>query len=227
MSIKFSDLLTDCLVAMGDDAGAQWSRVDCIWPWCVQAMLAFPILRPVLKDQTMAAAAYILAMPSGYREVISVEYPISQQPPSYMIRKNRLDPDFYSETGFYDVDHDYSAGAGWMMYFSQQIPISVHVKIQYLANHDTTMADDDTTVITIPDEYENILIAYVMAMGYRERLSAYMQDPTAHTNVILSLTDMVLKAEANFQELVLRAQVKLAQSKMTHRLAADKYDRVY
>jgi hypothetical protein len=227
MAITFSKLITDCLVALGDDSGTTWSRTDCIWPWCIQGILAFPILRPQLYDYHFLAAAYSLQMPADFREVISVEYPIAEQPPSYLVRKNRLDPDFFNETGFYDVDHDYSAGIGWMMYFSQQIQIAEHVKVQYLGNHDTDMDDDDTVEISIPDEYEDILVAYVVAKGYRERLGVFMQDPTAHSSIILQMTDMVVKSELNYQGLVLRAQVKLADSRITHRLASDKYDRVY
>src|SRR4030042_5027148 len=163
MPITFSQLLDDCLVALGDDDSSTWSRVDCIWPWCIQAILAFPILRPILYDYHFLTAAYTLSMPSDFREVISVEYPISQQPPSYMLRKNRLDPDFYNGAGFYDVDHAYSNGVGWMVYFFQQIQIAEHVKVQYLGNHDTDMDDDYTVEISIPDEYEDILVAYVVA----------------------------------------------------------------
>jgi hypothetical protein len=102
-----------------------------------------------------------------------------------------------------------------------------HLHINYLANHDTAMADDSTKVISVPDEYENILIAYVVAKGYRERLGHYMQDPTAHTSIILQMTEMVNKAELNYQQLVLRAQEKLAGSRTSPSMQVDKFDRVY
>jgi hypothetical protein len=41
------------------------------------------------------------------------------------------------------------------------------------------------------------------------------------------MTVMVSKAETNFQELVVRAQAKLADSRTSPKLGVDKFDRVY
>lgn len=228
MAISFQTLLTNCLLALGDSSGVMWSREDRIWPWCIEAMLTFPILRPMKDDHTNGATVvYSFALPEDFREIISVEYPFNRVPPVYLVRKNRLDPDFHGLAGYYDVDHDYATGNGWMLYISGGLPANVHITTQYLANHDIDMDDDGTHFITIPDEYENILIASVICRAYRERLSAYMQDPTAHMTIITQMTTMVFRAEENFRILVETAQAKLAQSKVSAHQAADKFDRVY
>jgi hypothetical protein len=228
MTITFKHLLTDCLVALGDSTGATWSRIDRMWPWCIEAMLTFPILRPMLDDHTNGLTKlYSFDMPDDFREVISVEYPVNQTPPAYLVRKNRLDPDFYKVAGYYDIDHDYSSGAGWTMVVSGGLAAGTHIFTQYLANHNTTMADDDIHYISVPDEYEGILIQNVVCRAYRERLSFFMQDPTAHTTVIQQLTEMVHKAEEQYREMVLRAQEKLTTSITSPKQTVDKYDRVY
>jgi hypothetical protein len=229
MATTFKHLLTDCLVALGDSSGVTWSRVDRIWPWCIDAMLSFPILRPMLDDHTNGASpVYGLQMPTDFREIISVEYPIGQFPTAYLIRKNRLDAGFYSEPNYYDVDHDYLlSSTGFMLYLSGPVAALAHIKTQYLANHDTNMADDDTHFISIPDQYVNILIANVMCLAYRERLSYIMQDPTAHTVVIQQIVDMVQKMEDRYNSMVTEAQLKIAQSRITSNKAVDKFDRVY
>ena len=150
-----------------------------------------------------------------------------QSPPVYLVRKNRTDDDFYDASGFYDIDHDYTSGVGWTCYVSGGVAAAAHIKVQYLANHDTAMADDDTVLISVPDEYENILIACVIAIVYRSKLSSVMIDPTAHTSIVMQLTDMVLKAEAHYDNLIQRAQAKLAESKIKPLGGLDKYDRVY
>jgi hypothetical protein len=191
-------------------------------------VLNFPILRPMLDDHTNGASVvYSYAAPSDFREVITVEYPISQQPPTYLSRKNRLDEDFWSVINCYDIDHDYSAGTGWFIWVSGGVAALAHIKMQYLANHSTTIVDDSVATWTVPDEYENIVVAYVVAKAYRERLSTYMVTPTAHTSIILQLTDMVKKAEDNYRDLAQRALVRLADSRITPNVAADKFDRVY
>ena len=228
MSITFTKLLSDCLVQLGDPTAATWSRTDIIWPWAIEAMLQFPILRPMLDDHTNGGTlAYSYQLPTDFREVISVEYPISQQPPIYLARKNRLDPDFYSAAGYFDIDHNYIDGGGWYCYVSGGVAASAHIKMQYFANHATGLEDDSTDVITVPDEYENILVAYVVMKGYRERLGAYMIDPTAHSSLILQMTEMVKRSEDNYHLLVQRAQVRLADSRITPNVSSDKFDRVY
>jgi len=228
MSIGFSKLMSDALIALGDSDATTWARTTIIWPWCIEAMLEFPILRPQLDDHTNGASVvYSFAMPADFREVISVEYPISQQPPAYLVRKNRLDPEFYDEAGFYDIDRDYAGGVGWFMYVSGGIAALAHIKTQYLANHKTDLIDDDESYITVPDEYEPILVAYVVAKGYRERLGAYMQDPTAHMTIITQMTNMCKEADDHYQELVNNAIAKLTGSRVSPQMHVDKFDRLY
>jgi hypothetical protein len=228
MTTKFTDLMTLCLGSMGDSDASTWPRDTRMLKWCIEAIQAFPILRPQLDDHTNGASdVYSLALPADFREVITVEYPISQQPPIYLLRKSRLDPDFYNDKCFYDIDHDYSAGVGWFVHFSAPIIKTTHVMTQYLATHNTAMADDNATLISVPDQYIYLLIAYVLAKGWRERLGVVMQDPTAHTSTILQMTETVHKAEQNYNEMVTQALTKLAESKITHAMKADRFDRVY
>lgn len=229
MPVTFSSLLTDCSVALGDAAGTTFDRTDVIWPWCVEAIRVFPILRPMYKDESLVlGSTHVFDLNSDFREMISVEYPIGQTPPHYLIRKNRLDPDFYSSDEYYDVDHNYADGVGYVVYTSALLKAPVHVYLQYLANHEiATLEDDSLEEITIPDEYIEILIDYVLCRGYRERLGFYMQDPTAHMTVINQMTQLVYRAEENYRMVVEAAQKRLAFSKIGTHLAADKYDRVY
>ena len=199
--------MTACLLALGDSSGATWSRTDRILVWASEAVRFFPILRPQLDDHTAGLAKeYVFDMATDFREVIAVEYPISQQPPVYLVRKNHLDPHFYVDTGFYDVDHDYASGGGWVMYVSGGVAATAHIKIQYLANHDSALEDASDHYLTVPDEYENLLILSVMCRAYRERLSYMMQNPTAHSTEILQMTTMVEKMEQEYRDQVAAAQ---------------------
>ncbi len=228
MTISFQQLITDCLVALGDSGGATWSRLNKMQPWCIEAIRTFPILRPMRDDHTfLVGALSSFDLATDFREVISVEYPISQTPPAYLVRKNRMDSNFYNDAGYYDIDHNYTTGSGWVIYLSAAGKIGEHIYIQYLANHDTDMVDDPNHFISIPDEYEGIFIAQIMCRAYRERLSFAMQDPTAHSNVVYQLTQMVDKMEKSYREQVLAAQNKLVSSVISPPQRVDKYDRVY
>ena len=228
MTITFTKLVSDCLMAAGDVNVETWDRTTFGLPWAKEALQMFPILRPMLDDHTNGASVvYHYSLPDDFREVISVEYPIGNQPPAYLVRKNRLDPEFYNEEGYYDVDHDYSTGKGWIMHVSGGVAASAHIKTEYLANHPTNLADDSVATITVPDEYEHILIAYFITRAWRERLGDTMRDPTAHSSVIQQLTEMVRRADENYARLVEQAQAKISESRVSPRNTVDKFDRVY
>jgi hypothetical protein len=228
MTTSFFKLLTDCLTALGDSDASTWSRVNVIWPWCIEAMLAFPILRPAQQQITVAGSAtHQHDLSTDFREIVSVEYPVNQDPPELLHRMNRLDPDFYSQDDHYDIDRNYVDGAGWVLWTAKLLAIGQVIKINYLANHDTDLADEEGSLITVPDEYENILVAYVVAKGYRERLGNYMQDPTAHMTIITQMTTMVLRAEDNYNQLVSQAVSRYTESRILPHRQLDKFDRTY
>ena len=225
MTLNAADLITDCLVALGDESAVTWARTV-ILPWCVEAVQSFPILRPKLFDYTAAGASlvYMFDLPADFRQIISVEYPINSVPPKYHARKNHLDPAFFNQVGFYDVDHNYADGIGWMCHVSEGVRLATHAYIQYMATHDTSFTDSDEDELTIPDEYNSILITSVMCRAYRNRLSLYMQDPTAHMSVITQMTEMVQHIEELFRSLVADAQRELTNSIVSPRMVADKFD---
>ncbi len=231
MTTLYKQLLTDCLVALGDSSGTVWSRTDKIIPWVTEAIKAFPLLRPMYKDHTLVLGdEHGFDLEVDFREMISIEYggqSLTSSNPRYLYRKNRLDPEFYNEPGYYDVDHNFADGAGWHLYTSELLRIGGHIYIQYLANHLWDLDDDADDLITIPDEFETILISSVICRAYRERLSYYMQDPTAHMTVITQMTTMVQRAEENYRLQVAQAQAGLAKGKIGIHVDFDKYNRVY
>jgi hypothetical protein len=229
MTTSFSKLLTDCLVALGDSQGNTWSRVNVVWPWCIEAIQSFPILRPMFFDYTVPGQGITrdIDMPTDFREFISVEYPAGQTPPAYFVRKNHLDPGFYDQPNCFDVDHNYPDGSGNLLYMSIQLRPGVHAYVNYLATHNVTMADDVNHLLSVPDEYETILITSVMCRAYRQRLSVIMTDPTAHTSVITQMTEMVQHVEELYLKQIDRAQHQLTNAIVSPQLKSDKYDRVY
>ncbi len=227
MPIACDDFIDHCLASLSDTGAAIWARTKMLM-WTNEAIQAFPILRPMYVDSVSALATrWYFRLPTDFREVISVEYPVGNHPVDYLIRKNRLDPSFYDDENHFDIDNDYTTGDLYQIYFSVAIPVNSHVYVQYLASHDATMADDGASIITIPDEYETILLTFVLAKAYRERLSYHLQNPTVQATIISQLTDMVNHLEEKYNALVAEALAGLSESKITPRWEVDKHDRVY
>ncbi len=228
MTTSFQKLLSDCLVALGDSGGLTWGRTSIAMPWANEAMLNFPILRPMQATITVAgSASYQHDLPTDFREIVSVEYPLSQDPTAFLDRMNHLDPNFYSNEEHYDIDRNYVDSAGWVLWTSKKVAVASQLKVNYLANHKTDCTDSPSSYITVPDEYESILVAYVVCKGYRERLGYYMQDPTAHMPVIAQLTDMVQHAEDHYNQLVAEMMTKYTDSRILPHRQVDKFDRSY
>jgi hypothetical protein len=198
-------------------------------PRGIEAIAAFPILRPMIYDYVMLTTVKTVSLPADYREVIAVEYPINQTPPTYLVRKNRFDQAFYNSDGFYDVDHYYASTAAQaaLLYSSGDFVTGNHVKTYYLANHDLAMLDNSTVLITIPDYYVHILIKYVVARAYREKLSVLVANPTSYSNVITQLVGYIEATDKMYQDAVNAAMTELTASRLTPHQHADKFDRVY
>jgi hypothetical protein len=228
MPISFKSFLDHCLAALSDPTGVVWDRDDAITPWGIEALQAFPILRPMFYDKSSGLSnLWYFRLPDDFREIISVEYPVGFHPVNYLVRKNRLDPTFYYDDSNFDIDYDYTTGDLYFIYFSGQIPAGAHVYVQYLANHDTAMTDEEDVYLTIRDEYETILITFVMCRAYRERLSYHLQNPTIQATIISQLTDMVNHLEEQYRNLVAEAIAGLSESVITPARQVDKHDRVY
>ncbi len=227
-AIAYDDFLDHCQHALSDVAGAIWNRANFMVPWGIEAIQAFPILRPMYLDKvSLLTPIWYFRLPDDFREIISVEYPVGYHPVRYLTRVNRLDPHFYDDATNFDVDNDYTTGNLYQLYLSSQISAGVHMYVQYLGNHDTAMVDDANHFLTIRPEYEHILITYVMCKAYRERLSFHLQYTTMQQTMITQLTDMVYHLEEQYRTLVAEALAGLSESKITTSWQVDKHDRVY
>jgi len=227
MTIAYDDFIDHCLAALSDSAGAVWARTK-ILAWGIEAIQSFPILRPLLLDKVSALVPlWNFRLPDDFREIMSVEYPVSQHPARYLNRRNHLDPRFYDETDNFDVENDYTTGNLYQIFFSNALPAGYHVFVNYLGNHDTAMTDVGTCFLSVRDEYETILITFVMCRAYRERLSFHLQNPTVQATIISQLTDMVNHLEEQYRTLVAEAIAGLSESMITLARKVDKHDRVY
>jgi hypothetical protein len=236
MAITFTKLLDDILYMLGYEGPGEgipentWSRELQLDPWAKQAILAFPLLRPKVYGFILIGSTHNIELPLDYKEMKSVEYPAGQEPPVFLARLNHLEKGFYSSRQtYYDIDRNYSTGEGWILIISKLLVEGDHIHINYLTPHETDLNDDATDEITVPDEYEEILIMYVISKCYRELLTTYAIDPSMHENVITELTEMINQAEVRYMGMIknLLNSTTAGNSAITPNRIVDMYDRVY
>ena len=227
MSTTIDDLVTMCETALGGTVAAATWGDTVLTDWVGQAIVAFPILRPVQWQFTAEVLSRTAALPADYREVISLEYPIEQDPPSFKTRLSHLDPTFYESDDYYDIDRDYVSMEGYQLFMSFTPALAAEVNLNYLAIHSITPPREGELEIAIPEEYYPIVIADVVSKAFRERLSVYMQNPTAYTTIIYQMYEMVQHAEDRHTALLADAMAKLSSSRRTPIFKLDKFDRLY
>jgi hypothetical protein len=236
MAITFTKLLDDTMYMLGYEGPGEgipentWNRQLQIKEWAKQALLAFPILRPRVYGFTLIGSTHNIELPADFKQMMSVEYPASQEPPQFLIRRSHLDPGFYTtKQTCYDVDRNYANGVGHVMIVSKLLIAGDHLHINYLAPHEIELEDNDTDEITVRDEYEEILILYIITRCYRELMTTYAIDPSMHENVITELTEMINQAEGRYMGMIknLLTSTTAGSSAITPNRAVDKFDRVY
>ena len=209
------------MYVIGDPLEGTWSRTNEVWYWLIEAIREFPILRPMTADLTFVADHYH-DLPADFIEIITVEYPIGEDPPRFNIRRDHTDEDFESDY-YYDIDKDYADGTGHLLWMGQVV--ASDVRINYLAPHDTAAAEG--MVLTIPDQYINILEEYCVIRAWTERLSTEIANPTAHASTISQINQAVEYHRKRYQEIIQKAITEMVTSKIVPNRRLDKFDRIY
>jgi hypothetical protein len=211
------------MYALGDPTEVYWSRTLVVWYWLIEAIREFPILLAKEADVSDNFKEHEIELPADFREVISVQWPITADM-RYHVRRSRLSEDFY-DGDYYDVDRDFSTGSGWKLWMGQPVPFAFPVRVHYYALHDT--AGGELTVLTVPDQYLNILTEYCILRAWTERLSKELADPTAHSDVISSINTAIAEHRKTYNALVEQAVRELTTSRITPTHRADGHDRIY
>ena len=238
MTITFTQLLDDIeyqLGFAGPGSGLPeqyWERSLHFEPWSKAAILAFPLLRPDSYAFTMLVPGrnpHIVELPADFRVMVTVEFPGATVPPVLLTRANCQASDFYDTDDYYDIKRNFSLGSGYNIIFSRSLVATDHAHLNYLVPHDADLMDNGVDELTIPDEYEDILIAYVIARAYRHLMTIFVCDPSAHENTISELTQMIKAAEDKYNNMIksLTSDISVGESWIIGNRKSDKHDRVY
>ena len=125
-----------------------------------------------------------------------------------------------------DVDRDYDAGEGYILWTSKYLTVGESIIVRYAAAHTSSFSSELST-ITVENHHVQIIINHVILMAYQERLAIQLQDPTAHTSTIQQMSDAVSKAEKVYLDSLHKALADLNTSERVEGWKVDKFDRIY
>lgn len=128
--------------------------------------LHFP--RTLYNDKTMTTGTQIYDAPGGHnlREVLSVEYPTGDTPPTMLTRLPWTDPRF-DGGNYYDVipiSDGLSAttdDAAYSIIFGPTVTTGNFAQIVYTTIHRLPVAAADSTILSVPDHHLLAITSYV------------------------------------------------------------------
>lgn len=163
----------------------------------------FPRTRVTTITDTVDVREYDL--PADFLEVLSVQFPTTDDPPVYLKRRAYTHPDFWDSVGYYDIVPKREAIDPDQIFISESPNGSQAIEVVYLAQHDTAYAVSDT--LTIPRHHETIIERYVIWQAWQELTSNEMQNPTSNSSLLMAqLEQNTTRAERRYLNAIAKAE---------------------
>ena len=190
----------------------------CVWSWLSYSKIT--------EVSTLVAAnpGYEYVLQADLIDVVRVEYPTGEDPPVYLDRWDHRHPDFFNQTGYYDVqiDDDTSNGTLWLSFKATYMD---YIGILYTAPHDADLDSGDA--ITVREDHESILILFVIWQAVKERVATHLQDPDTTSDILQKMVNAEMQAEQEYLRAIRNASQRHTRSAYTGPWRADIYDPIY
>jgi len=216
-------------LTLADPNAATWP-LDTIKEWVLEAIRDYSMHFQRTEKTTLAAAAHThtYTLSEWVDQVLEVEYPTGNDPPTLLSRLSRGDPRFWGSETYYDIEPSRQAGTGPRIYVSAWTAAGQTFTITYSSSyHDTTGVSIDQEKVVIPDNHSPLILQYVTWKALSERLNKEMQDPARDTMYLGQLRNSVTQARALYDKSIKTTKATVANSAFTKRWQLDTYDRIY
>jgi hypothetical protein len=178
-------LINLCEADLSDSGNATWAAAD-IQQWIVDAISDYSqhFRRELSEDLTTLLNDRMYDLPDVCLDIVSVEYPQGEDPPTYLQPRSHNHTDFWIEEGYYDYiinGNDTDVDELWI---SEKPAASETIRVRYLAHHD--LPDQTSDNLTVPDEHQYILRNYVLWRAAIQLKVVEEASPTSNSALIMS-----------------------------------------
>ena len=185
MAITLTQLIDQCEADLSDSGNATWLAAD-IERWLRDGIADysahFPRTITVEVSCNLNDREYDL--PADFQDVISVEYPKSEDPPQFLQRRPHTHPDFWSADGYFDIVYRADDADVNELWISPKPTAAETIDVIYLAHHDFTSVV--ATATTVPDEHHHMLRKYVMWQALVQIKIIEEASPTSNSSLLMS-----------------------------------------
>ena len=212
---------------LGDlTAPYKWSDEQ-INQWVNDAIADYSIHFPLVKTQTISCSEddRQYDLDTDFVEVLSVEYPTGEDPPVYLVRRERTHPDFWEVDGYYDLLKHKNFEDPDELLISEKPDAGESIDVIYQAHH-TFLDDDDTDKMTVPERHLELIILFVRMAAFQELATTESADPNPESIVARTLELNAFRAERAYRKQLAEFKSNESESGKA-KWAMDGYDRVY
>jgi len=219
--------LTDRVqLVISDSAEVVWSQMD-VQEHVRSGIREYSKHFPRMLSLNIPAITdmHVYDLPADYFSMVSVEYPVGEEPPAYLIRGNSTTSYFWSSNICYDVLLHFSATDMDELTLSASTDAGKTIRIAYNALHLFDVPSN--TTLTIPQEHEEIVIAYAIWMCWRQRLGEFTKDAGSNSNTLLldQIASNTDRAETAYRRLLRDTSLQHEPSLYPIAWQMDKWDR--
>lgn len=220
--------------ALSDAAAGTWAQAT-VEEWILDGIRDYSNHFSLTYRSTINCTANTRAysLPDTYRDVILVEYPVGEDPPEYLERRPVHHPDFWDRDGYYDILLQSAPGLGVptggvadsTLYISEKPSAGESIYVTYTGPHNTDLDSDD--VLSLPDEHEPIIIAFVLWRACQERHNLEAQSPDTTIRMLHQFKLSAQAAETAYRAAIQEAKGQDAPGGWVGPWKLDDADRIY
>jgi hypothetical protein len=221
-------------LALADSAAGTWDQAT-VESWILDGIRDysqyFPRVVTSDVEEIGAGATHYLDLPTDFLEMISVEFPRGDDPPTFLERRSLYHETFWDVEGYYDIQktgQTVETPTGFTasrLVWSRSPDADEGYTLKYLAPHPTDLDSDDT--ITVRMDHEAIIILFVIWRALKERQMAEAANPDTTSRYLNQLVYAATQAELEYRRALERAEGARAEGGWTGAWKADGYDRIY
>ncbi len=183
-AVTAGELTGDARVALDDGAAAAWSDAELLG-FLAEAVREYSQHLPRVGEAALVAVAgrQRYALPWDAAAVVTVEYPVGEEPPAYLVRLPWKSRRFEGGGGHYDVllSHDLTRPPELLLGFDPDAGETLAVR--YLHPHESDLTAD--TYLTVPADHHHVLVQYVLFAAARQLQAREQAAPTNNSGLLM------------------------------------------
>lgn len=188
--------------ALSDAGASVWSQAI-IEEFVQDAIREYNNHFPRLRETTINAASddHYYDLPADCLNVIQVEYPNGQDPPTYLTRNDSATDTFWLAATYYDIRHHADDADPDELIISDSPAGTEVIRVHYRGRHDPTIASGAAT--TVPDHHHGLLIQFAVWRALTERLANEISTPSTTSSILVTqMQEAAQNARATYDHML-------------------------